>query len=827
MLNLREKKEQYEGKAHPYSDHLPWMELIREDMVVNKDGSLLVCYSFDGVDIENLQIIDQDRYAMLIEHAMRVFNERVTVWWTVDRRKTSDFADGEFENEIANMIDKEWRETLTRSKQFKNKHYLAILYSPESGTSGFMDRMAYFSTHKNQSMMQAAMSAAVATLSKRRAFMFDAEKLYTDMIRFDEMIAAFDETIRDANLVRMKDAKLLEYLHDRASPASNGQKVNRPRRQGYLDTYLPDNTLYVGHDVLMFEGNENIYAAAASVKDWPNLTEPGLLDMLLGVPGEITISQCFRYVDQNNARDYIDTIRKHNLNSSKGMLTYLSEAITNTQSDKVDEGKVMMAADASDALASMKVQNRIFGYYNLSVIAYGDTRQACEETMKNVTQELRQAGFLVVREKLHLLSAWAGTLPGQWGELVRWFFLHTGNMADMSPIWTRGTGRLDNPYLGEQTGRACHSLATLMTEHSTPFHFNFHQGDLAHTMVVGPSRTGKSVFMNFLTAMFGKYAPCRRFIFDKDFSCKIPTLLQGGNHIDMSGEGVAKLNPMMLVSDPEQHPWLLTFIEGLITSRGYNFTVEDEQRVYRALETMSKMDPTLHVLRSLQGLIGPVLAEQLSPWVAGGPLAKYFDNEEDELAIGDFTCVEMNGLFFNPRLASAFLEYAFHRISMNLDGRPTMIYLEEAWFMLADPQFTKRINDWLKTLAKKNAFLCMATQSLDELAKSEIFASIIDNIPNKIFLPNNDALAHVDLYTKKFSLNMEQVHRIRNAVPKMNYYMVTRDYTRMVLVRFPKKVLACLRSDARAQKVFKEHYAGRAINPNWKFNYIEEMCNEK
>jgi type IV secretion/conjugal transfer VirB4 family ATPase len=827
MLNLAEKSRQYEGVAHPYSDHLPWMEMLREDMVLNKDGSLLVCYTFEGVDVESLQIIDQDRYAMLIEHAMRVFNERITVWWTVDRRKTTDFAQGTFESEIATMIDSEWQQTLSRSKQYKNKHYLSILYSPENGASGFMDRMAYFSTEKNQGMIKAALSAAVASLSKRQAFMFDAEKLTVDMMRFDEMIAAFDETIRDANLRRMKGAQLLGYLHDRASPASNGQPVNQPRHQGYLDTYLPDNTLYVGHDVMLFEGNENVYAAAASVKDWPNITNPGLLDMLLGVPGEITISQCFRYIDQNDARNYIDGIRKHNLNSAKGMLTYLKEAVTNTDSDKVDEGKLMMAQDASEALASMKIENRIFGYYNLSIIAYGDTRKSCEETMKNVTQELRQAGFLVVREKLHMLSAWAGTLPGQWGELVRWFFLHTGNMADLSPLWTRGTGRVDNPYLKEQTGRESPSLATLMTEHSTPFHFNFHQGDLAHTMVVGPSRTGKSVFMNFLTSMFGKYAPCRRFIFDKDYSCKIPTLLQGGSHVDMSGEGVAKLNPMMLVADPERHPWLLTFVEGLITSRGYKLTVEDEQMIFAGLKKVAQLPPHMHVLRSLAGVIGPKLTEQLSPWISGGPLAKYFDNEEDELTVGDFTCVEMNGLFFDQRLASAFLEYAFYRISMSLDGRPTMIYLEEAWFMLSDPQFTKRINDWLKTLAKRNAFICMATQSLDELAKSDIFASIIDNIPNKIFLPNSDALAHEDLYVRKFSLNMEQVHRIRNAIPKLNYYMVTRDYTRMVQVRFPPKVLACLRSDAKAQKVFRKHYEERDLNPNWKFNYIEEMCNEK
>lgn len=824
MLNLSSQRSEYEGKAHSYQDLLPWMELIRSDMVINKDGGLLVCYRMPGIDVENLQETDKDRYAGLIEHAMRVFNERVTVWWTVDRRRTTQYTEGEMPDEISDFINDTWRKEFVSGNQYENKHYLSILFSPETGATGFMERVGYFSTRKGYGILKSSYKAAIASLSKRHSFAFDAEKIAVDMDRFDDLMAAFDETIRDAGLKRLEDEELLTFLHKRANPANNQKHVRKQRMSGYLDAYLPDNTLYVGHNVLLFESDESRYASAVSVKDWPEVSQPGMLDAMLGVPGEITISQCFMYVDQDEAKKYIDGIRKHNMNTSKSIMTYLKETFTNTESDKIDESKLHKAQDATDAMNNMTINNRQFGYYNLSIIAYGETLKESEETMKAVTSTLRQKGFLVVRETLHLLSAWAATLPGQWGQLVRTFFLHTGNMADLSPIWSRQTGAIDNAYLTEQTGKPCAALTTLSTEFATPFYFNFHNGDLAHTMVIGPSRTGKSVFLNFLVSQFGKYSPCKRVIFDKDYSCKIPTLLQGGRHIDMSGETTVRLNPLSLLGDREHWAFLVIWIENLLTSRGYNFTSEDEQLVWKALEKMEILPKDKWVLRSLYGLMGSNrLNDELMPWIGEGASAKYFDNTEDEFNLGDFTCIEVGTLFMNPRLASLFLEYAFYRIKISLDGKPTLIELEEAWLMLSDDKFTRRINDWLKTLAKKNAFLIMATQSLDELATSDIFSSIIDNIPNRIFLPNPNAMAHEDMYTKKFSLNAEQVSRIRNAVPKLNYYINTPVMSRMARFRCPPEVLACLRSDSRAQKTFTKHYEDRGNNPDWKQSYIKEM----
>ena len=59
---------------------------------------------------------------------------------------------------------------------------------------------------------------------------------------------------------------------------------------------------------------------------------------------------------------------------------------------------------------------------------------------------------------------------------------------------------------------------------------------------------------------------------------------------------------------------------------------------------------------------------------------------------------------------SPVLLYLFHRISISLDGSPTMIVLDEAWALIDNPVFAPKIKDWLKVLRKLNTFIVFATQ---------------------------------------------------------------------------------------------------------------------
>ena len=90
--------------------------------------------------------------------------------------------------------------------------------------------------------------------------------------------------------------------------------------------------------------------------------------------------------------------------------------------------------------------------------------------------------------------------------------------------------------------------------------------------------------------------------------------------------------------------------------------------------------------------------------------------------------------------APAVLSYLFHRIEARLDGRPTLLIIDEGWLALDDPGFAGQLREWLKTLRKKNASVVFATQSLADIDGSAIAPTIIESCPTRL-LPAERARA--------------------------------------------------------------------------------------
>lgn len=826
MLNVRNYARNYEASARSFAELVPFMALVAPGMVINKDGSLLVCYTMAGVDQEGLPQVEVDRYAKLVEHAFRGFSERFTVWFTVDRRRITEYPAGKFGEPIAEWLNEHWQHQFAKSGQYQNFLYLSILYTPPGGADGFMEKVAHFVKMEGMSLLGSLWKSFVMSISKQRTFDFEANQTRAFMADFEEKLATFEQTVLDVDLRRLQGEQLLGFLHRRSSPSSYQSEVKVPNIPAYLDSYLPADHLVSRGDTLRFRGSEgDKYLAAMSLKDWPDWTHPGILDDLQAIPGEITISQVYRFADNQKAKAHIESVEKHNRSLQKSLFAYLKEALTNEESNQINHGRTLLAEDAANALTEMTANNRSYGYYNLTVLTFGDSAEEAESTLRTVNQVLQRRSYLTVRESMHLLSAFAGTIPGQWGALVRWHFVSSANIADLAPVRTLGIGLKTNEYYKDQRGDGHEqpALTVLSTEFNTPYYFNFHQGDLAHTVTIGPSRSGKSSFMNFLISQFQKYEPCSTIIFDKDYSCRIPMVMQGGTHVDMgiNSEDRVALNPLRWLGDSSSRIWITSWLEMLLQAKGYQMRATDLDNLKDALVKLTMQPKESWRLQSLMPFLDSHLKEELSPWISEGAYAKYFDNAEDTFEIGNKTCIEMGGLFQNPTIATLFIDYAFFCIQKQLDGRPTLIYIEEAWFMLANEQFARGIDNWLRTLAKRNAFLVMATQSLQEIAKSPIFATIIDNIPNRIFLPNAQAMTHADMYRDLFQLNDEQINRIRNATPKRNYYIVTPKLSRMVDVSLPPEIMAVVRSDARAQKVFLKNHQSK--EEGWRNNYLKEI----
>jgi type IV secretion system protein VirB4 len=130
--------------------------------------------------------------------------------------------------------------------------------------------------------------------------------------------------------------------------------------------------------------------------------------------------------------------------------------------------------------------------------------------------------------------------------------------------------------------------------------------------------------------------------------------------------------------------------------------------------------------------------------------------------------------------ASPVLSYLFHRIEGRLDGRPTLLPIDEGWLVLDDGDFAGQLREWLKTLRKKNASVIFATQSLSDIANSPIAPAVVESCPTRIFLPNERAIEpQIASIYRDFGLNERQIAVIARAASKREYYCQTRRGNRL------------------------------------------------
>jgi type IV secretion system protein VirB4 len=597
----------------------------------------------------------------------------------------------------------------------------------------------------------------------------------------------------------------------------------------------------VARDFLVFRNgpHRRKFTVAVTVAEYPASLDLGSLDRLYSVPGEMTISFTVRHIPRSEAEKYAEQMRNYHSGRSFSWKTTVKSAVGDGGTGPTNPGRERMADDSATFLGRLTKGDISGVWLYLCVLCHGDTLEEADATAERVDAIFRACHIRPDREELHLVSAFATSIPGGWKDCARWKFFSSEAFAMIAPVHTVLRGNMENRYLAEQTKQPAPALAVLPTEHATPFYLNTHVHDLGHGFFIGPSRAGKSVAANLFWSQFRRYPDAQVFIFDKDFSSRIPILLQGGTYLDFGREGMAaRFNPIASLTRATLEK-RMAWIELLLAQRGYSLNAEDSKVLEQSLLSTLDLPQDLRRLSTVFSQIGRQdLKEALEPWIGGRSLARYFDNEVDgflsAMTAGGSRLMglEVGPLLAHPQVAAPMMAHAFESIDSMLLAqreqgivRPTFIYLAEVWHLIQNEQSATKLVDWLKTLAKRCAVVWMDTQSPEDLALSAIWPALRDNVPNRIFLPNRAATSEslLKIYQREFELSQNQIERIAGGTQKRDYFIKHGQISRMVQIRLAPDTLACLRSDMAAQIVFDKHYADGAGAPGWQERYIEEV----
>lgn len=752
IFNLKE----YKIRNNKLSSFVPWFGLIADGVILNTDGSLQKTFIYRGRDLDSSTDYEQLNIIAAANNIIKRFGNGWAFYVEAERHKADDYPTRKFPDAVTQLIDIERQNYFSSGQHYESDYYLTIQWLPEN------DKIT-----KTTDIFYTKDSHAA---QKEEEYCNDIKNSFISASnRFYDALSEITVECRP-----LTDEETLTYLHKCVSLKKHNIKV--PPTPAFLAEMLCDTPFTGGIEPCL--GNkfykENI--AVISILGFPSDSYPGILDALNRLDFEYR--WCTRYIclDKNEADNIMKKLRREWFAGHKSLFTMIKETITKSESAMVETVNIQRSQDAEEALNELANDYVRFGYMSSVIVLRNSNRKILESNVRKVIQAYESKGFTVNREDLNAVGAWFGSLPGNAYANVRRPMLSTLNLCHLIPLSAVWSG---NAYCRHLKAPA---LMHTQTDGSTPFRLNLHIDDVGHAMVVGPTGSGKSVFLCFLETQCRNFKNSRIFVFDKGGSSRTLAAGLGGSFYDLGSESDTdsqSFQPLRHIDDEDEKIWASEWLQQIYSQEGVNLTPDHKKDIWQALLSLASTPENERTMFGFWNLVQNMeLRNAILPFVGkvdgvteGGPYGRLFDADKDTLKLGSYQSFEMGELMSKKNAVMPTLLYLFHVIEKSCDGSPTFIILDECWTFLDNPIFADKIREWLKTMRKNNVSIVFATQNLTDIKNCHISSAIIESCLTRIFLPNANALNPSDTEVYQyFSLNDTERAIISKSLPKRQYY---------------------------------------------------------
>lgn len=732
---------EYKKHADCFADLLHYAFLCDEGIVMQKDGSLLASWYYQGPDLNSASAEELSQLNQYFSEVIKSFGTGWMLQTDVFRKESQEYILGHhFPDPISKLIDQERAKSYKLDgSHFENIQTLSLTYKPTTELESSF--IGLFSKNKTNS-------------SEINSLKYFKQSIQT----FEDRISHYFRTSK------MSSVEILTFISACIRPFSE-INLQIPDVPIFLDSFLACDELTHGY----FPKISDNYIACITINGFPLSTYPEILASINSLALCHRWNSRFIFVDNEHLSSEFEKYRRRWFSKRKNASQMLKESLkidVNESEEFQNKDALNMAEDADDAIMELSSNLRTAGYYSTTIILYHREKAKLESKAREVVKEINRHGFIAAIERINSLESYLGSLPGNGTANLKKPILNNLNFSHLAPctsVWA-GLETNPSPYFEKNSP----PLIYAKTEDCTPFRLNLHVSDVGHSLIIGPTGSGKSTLVGLIMAQFLKYKNAQVFCFDKDYSAYSLVKACGGMHYDLCAEKSPSFCPLSKIEDENELNWAHTWLETLCTLQGVKYNPEKRSLQLLALRTLSGS-----TLRSLTNLNfqDPELREAIKHYTILGGLS-ILDSENDSFENSNFQVFELSKLLSaGDKNAIPVLLYLFHAIERKLDGSPTLIVLEEAWLLLANSLFSKKIEDWLRTMRKKNAAVVFVTQSLSEIALSENKNLILESCPTKIFLPNPQANnTQVKEQYQKIGLSEEQSRLISKSVPKRDYY---------------------------------------------------------
>jgi len=726
--------------------YIPYACQIDAETIETRSGMLLQVIQVEGIHVETKNDAEMLYQKELRNTLLKSIGSPSLGLQVITRRSKSKIKlSSAGLTGFAKALNDRWQAIQESKDYYVNEWYIAVFKKPPQGNVlSLIDLVNSISKNFNQRARDSYRQEQLKSLTKA-----------TDQI----INTLHDYRCRRLTLVKAGDKHISEiqsFLYE----LINLEKRQLALVKQDLSSYLSSKRLFfdkqTGTVALRNNAHAVIYATIVSIKNYDPSSAPWVLDRLLDIPGELTICQSFLFLDKQVARKTL-TDQQIKLRQSDDSIGTTSESIN----------------DARDDLSMGKT---LLGKHHYTVLCQAASRQALDSLVGQIEAVLSGVGIIGVREDRGIEMAFWAQLPTNTAYIARRATISTVNFASFANFHNTYSGNCHKLHWGEP-------IVILETVSGAPYYFNFHVADVANTILIGPMGSGKTLLELFLVALsmrLGGHAV----IFDKDRGAEIFVRSQGSYGVIAPGFQ-SGMNPTQMDESPTNRYHLSQLVKKILTLKGELLTESEEEKIHHAVNALFKIPKAMRRFRDLAPLLGirknGSIRARFDAWINDGEYAWVFDNDEDTLSFTHpLIGFDMTHVLDDPMIQAPIFMHIFFRIEQMLDGRRMRIVVAEGWKPLQDATFRAQIEDWSSTPRKKEAFMILDTQHVDQIASSPIGSQIVQGSATQIFFANPEA--DEEQYCGKFNLNQKEFNIIRS-LDKRSHFFLLKQGGKSVVVR--------------------------------------------
>jgi type IV secretion system protein VirB4 len=757
MLNLSRVIKPWK-EAAALSAHINLYGFWTETAFLTKSGDLGMVLSVTGVDYESLDNDEQQYAVKRLESALKSFGEGFHVYQYLFKTNRPEIPFARYDDELIDAAIDQRRQYFEskRDRLYEVELFYVIVLEGARSKTGILSALARMPRDP-----QGAIRELKAQLTNDNMKVLLRKQIDTDLLRLEQCVQNFTRHLADLMPIELQGQQAQFSFFRRLLNFDDWRIAGKPQSTQYLDFQVVNSNIEAERDHLRVGDH---FVRILTMKEAIAETRPLVLDRLFKIEGNFYVVTEWTPLSMARARKEVDKRRRHFNMSKSGFVSQIGSdpAKTNQRDVLIDESKQADIENLGECLRALG-DGQTLGDFSLTVVLYSTDLQTINQEMGEFTGVFTNADGALFTETYNQLNALFATVPGNYAQNLRKMYLLNSNYADLSFLFTIHPGEKTNPHLRSEY------LAVLETDNATPYYLNLHNGEVAHTLILGMTGSGKSFLCNFLLTNAQKYRP-QTYIFDIGGSFQSLTEIFGGTYLNVGQESRDfTINPFSLPESKENLQFLFSFFRVLIegNDKRYKLDFKEERKLWEAIERMYVVAPEQRTLSTFSQIIGE-LKERLHRWTKEGQYGFLFDNVEDTLSFSKFQTFNFAGWGDAPEVLEPLLFYVLHRASNEIADPAKLatfktFLLDEAWLFIKNETIRSYIVAAQKTWRKHNAAMILATQSIKELEESGMLAIVAESCPTKIFLANPEMNRQV--YREAFHLNDTEIDIIADLIP--------------------------------------------------------------